>query len=328
MPSSQSSNAPGLIAVLDFVAVAAVRDATRDRVAGREHGGRLAVAVAVGVDEVVDGRRLRIGLVDLAVAVVVDVARVAELVLARVDRGQRVVAVAGARCVAADDLARHDRRRARLAVAVAVVVDVPGEGRRVAVRFVDVAVAVVVDVVGAAELGLGGVHGTGVVVAIDAVQDVALGRDIEAGVRRRGVQVAVRVVVGVRPVVELERFGIGIVDEPVAVVVERRAVAHLEHVRIDRRVGVVAVVGIRGGARGLVAGHGPDRTLLAVAVPVRVRVEGPRVRWNPDRRDRRASRSPRRRRRRRTLPRRPDGSPRRCHCSPRRGGCTPRAACS
>ena len=128
------------------------------------------------------------------------------------------------------------------------------------------------------ELGLVGIHGAGGVVAIRAVQHVALRNQVEARVGGRGVQVAEAVAVVVRPVVELQGLRIGVVHEPVAVVIEVLAIADLEHVRIDRRQGVVAVVRVGRGARGLFAAEGSRGPLLAVAIAVGVHVERARIR--------------------------------------------------
>ncbi len=193
----------------------------RRRCASREE-----VAVGVEVEGHLDP------LVDSADAVVVD--PVADLGRVRVDEPGEVIAVVRV---------RHESARARAGSlrlghapeGVAVPIDVErGHVDRV---LVDRTTAVVVDTV--APLGSTGLHGGVAVVAVSRAGGVAR-RDRARERRRRGHPVGV----AVRVAVERRSAGRpGLVDLRVAVVVV--AVAGLNAVRVDRDLGVVAVVVVR-----------------------------------------------------------------------------------
>ena len=249
------------------VAVAVVRDASRDRRA-RLHSrrSRRAVGVGVGVDVVVhavDGLAVGVG---LAITVVVHAVVGAVLHGGRVDRGASVVAV-GVVGHAAGNLRAALRRRAG-AVAVAVAVRVVAHAvDRLAVG-IRLAVAVVVRAVVGAILGGARVYGAARVVAVRVVRHAA--GDRGAALRRRArtvaVAVAVHVVVGA-----VDRLGVR-VRLAVAVVVRAVVGAVLDGARVDGGARVVAVPVVRHAVRdGRAAGHAKSKR-RAVSVVVKVYV--------------------------------------------------------
>ncbi len=242
------------------VAVVVVGDLRGRREADQDRLQRVAIAVAVAIEParllVLD---VRIGVVGLAVAVVVDV--VTDLRGRRVDVGPAVVAV-GLVGDRARRLGAGLDRAVRIAVAVAVVVRVVGDG--VDCRLVGVAVAVVV--VAVTVLGGTRVDVAHRVVTVGRRGDVVVW--LRAGSDRGRSTVAVLIAVEV-PGREV-RAGI-LVDRAVAVVVD--AVAAVDRTRVDAAVGVVAVA---------VGGDVPERRnagdgrgeLVTVAVVVIVGVPG------------------------------------------------------
>jgi hypothetical protein len=247
--------------VVGVIAVRSVVDVAGGLVAG--DGAVRSVTVVITIDIRVPGGRIRgRSLVAVTVAVVVDA--VADLGLAGVGRSLPVVAVAAVGDVARGLVALH-QAHAGVAEQVGVAVVVPGTGIDGGV-FVHITVAVVIDVV--ADLaGVGVDVGLGVV-AVGAVAHVTRG-GLAGNGRATGVTEAVGVAVGV------EGLGVGcvvLVGGTVAVVVD--PIAHLGGVRVDGRVGVVAVgTGIASEAKGLVTGE-VDNIGVTVEVGVGVGVPG------------------------------------------------------
>ena len=264
------------------VAVGGVGDAVAGGgVAGaRGHRGvAVAVPVSVGVPGAVGrGRDAGVGVVGGAVAVLVGVGGIADLDGGRVHGRPCVVTVggcgggAGGRRVAGQ---RAGVGGAPVTVAIGVGV-VPGLGRGGDgdVGVIGAAVAVLVGVGGVTDLGGGGadrgprvvavgVHGGGVGTGSVAGED--------PGARR--VPVAVRVCVAVPGTLGRRADArVGIVREPVAVLVNVGGVAHLRGGGAHGRVGVVTVAGsARGvGASGVAGGGGAGGGAAPVAVEVDV----------------------------------------------------------
>ena len=247
------------------VAVGGVRQVVGRLFAGVLAGGRISVAVdvEVGVPGAGVDRGRGIG---GAVAVVIEA--VAGLGGGRADTPVPVVTVRRVSHVARRGRAVDDRD-GDVTVAVGVAVRVPGRGVDGG-GLIHGAIAVLVGQA-VADFTRAGVDAGVGVVAVGRVGHEArrlVAGDLAHGGIAEGVGVAVRVPgAGVH--------GVGLVDGRIAVVVE--AVAGLAGAEVDRRVGVVAVVGVVHVAGGHGTGFGRGaRAPLPVAVRVRVERGGHR----------------------------------------------------
>ncbi len=244
-----------VIAVIGFTGVA------NRCITGNDHDGHIPIAVPVGVrvpGERVDGAVL----VGHAIAVVVHA--IAPLVRTGVDPDLGVIAVRGVGNVPSGQVTGVGGVT-HVPIAVPVGVRVPD--LHVDRIVVDVAVTVVVDTI--ALLVRTGVDPSVGVVTVGGVADVPRG---EHTVLNGVGHVAVTIHVGVRvPDLHVDRI---VVDVAVTVVVD--TIALLVRTGVDPSVGVVTVGGVRDVSGGGAAG-GLGVTLVAVAVPVGVRVPGERV---------------------------------------------------
>ncbi len=251
------------------VAILVVGQQPRRLLAGQRHvrGIAEAVAVVIGVPAV-EIVHIGIVVVGQAIAVLVHVVRVADLLRAGIHSRVAVVAVRIVVGVAFGQLAGH-AAGVGIAVAVAVRVRVPGRaggGVQRVVLVVDQVVAIIVRIV--ADLAGRRMDGGVAVVAVLVVGD-KVGKDSVARIPAgQGVSVAIPVSIGV------PGGGVGrvvLVVLPVAVVIH--TVAALLGSRKDLRVAVIAVAGLRCGAAGRLAGEHAV-PLIAIAIPVGVEVVG------------------------------------------------------
>jgi hypothetical protein len=257
----------GVVAV-DVVGIAIV--VVVDELRGRGVLGRGVTGVGRRGRVLGRGRVADVFVVDHAIAVVVD--RVADFLGVGVDGRNAVVAVGRVGHVARG-LVALVARLGRVTVAVGIDVGIPAVAvEQIFVLPVGETVTVVVELV-ADFLGVGVDVRVGVV-AVLVVVDVA--RGLRTGVDR-GADVTVAVGVGV-VVPDVGRTGVeirvGIVGEAIAVVVDH--VADLVGVRVDVRIGIVAVDVIGEAVAVFVDGLGGSRILwgrgvrIGVAVGVRV----------------------------------------------------------
>ena len=249
---------------LGVVAVVVVGDLRGRWEADQDELQWVAEAVTIGVEPAgLLVLHVRVGVVDLAVAVVVHM--VADLVRARVNAGRSVVAVGLVEHVAGGLRAGLVRARG---VAEAVLVVVRVERGRIDRVLVRRAIAVVVRTI--TVLGGTGVDVVATVVAVGGRHHIV--RRLRTGRDRETAAVAILIAVEV-PGREV-RAGV-LVDTAVAVVVD--AIAGLGRTRMDAAIGVVAVCVDRDIPQRCLAGHGHCE-VISVTIIVIVRVPGLGVR--------------------------------------------------